>query len=187
MKKETKSNMKSDVAASLSSAVGATIGMIIGNAVSAEVNASEVPVPPAPGQTPVKPDPPKPEPIKPEPVKPEPSKPEPPKPEPPQREPEIEVMTYETVTNEDGSQMDVAIVSVDGQRVAFIDGNMDGIADVYVMDANGNGALEDNEIIPLENQNLSMVPLREAADMGDVMLAQNDDYVNDADVDDFMA
>lgn len=182
MKKETKSNMKSDVAASLSSAVGATIGMIIGNAVSAEVNASEVLVPPTPGQTPVKPDPPKPEPIKPEPVK-----PEPPKPEPPQREPEIEVITYETMTNEDGSQMDVAIVSVDGQRVAFIDGNMDGIADVYVMDANGNGALEESEFIPLEEQNLTMALLQEAVDMGDSMLAQNDDYVNDADVDDFMA
>lgn len=187
MKKETKSNMRSDVAASLSSAVGATIGMIIGNAVSAEVNAREVPVSPISGPTPLKPEPPKPEPIKPEPVKPEPPKPEPPKPEPPQREPEIEVVTYETVNNEDGSQMDVAIVSVDGQRVAFIDGNMDGIADVYVMDANGNGTLEENEFIPLEEHNLSMAPLREAVDMGDSLLAQNDDYVNDADVDDFMA
>lgn len=182
MKKETKSSMKTEVATSMSSAVGATIGMIVGNAVSAEVNAREVPVLTTSGPTPVKLEPPKPEPIKSEPTKPEPSKPE-----PPQRELEIEVMTYEMVTNEDGSQMDVAIVSVDGQRMALIDGNMDGIADVYVMDANGNGILEDSEFIPLEDQNLSMVLLREAVDMGDSLLAQTDDYVNDADVDDFMA
>lgn len=180
MKKGTKSSVKSDVATGLSSSVGATIGMVIGSTVSAEVNAMEAPVPEA--------IPPKPEPVKPEPVQPEPLKPEPPKPESPvQPEPEIEVLGYETVMNGDGSQMDVAVVSVDGQRMAFLDVDRDDVADLLVSDVNANGVLEDEEFVPIREHNLSMEPFREAAYPVEDMLAQEDDYINDANVDDFMA
>ena len=173
MKKETKSNVKSDVATGLSSSVGATIGMVIGSTISAEVNAMETPIP---GPIPPKPEPPKPEP----------PKPEPPKPEPPVN-PEIEVLGYETVMNEDGSQMDVAIVSVDGQRVAFIDVDRDDLADVYVLDMNENGMLENEEFVPIRDQYLPMQQFREAVYPAGDMLAQEDDYINDANVDEFMA
>ena len=183
MKKETKSSVKSDVATGLSSSVGATIGMVIGSTISAEVNAMETPIP---GPIPPKPEPPKPEPPKPEPPKPEPPKPEPPKPEPPVK-PEIEVLGYETVMNEDGSQMDVAIVSVDGQGMAFLDVDRDDVADLVVTDMNANGVLEDEEFVPIREHNLSMEPFREAAYPIEDTLAQEDDYINDANVDDFMA
>ena len=189
MKKEIKSNVKAEVATGLSSSVGATIGMIIGSAISAEVNAMEVPEPtpvPTPNPAPSKPEPSKPEPVKPEPPKPEPVKPEPPKPEP-QPEPEVEVLGYETIQNNDGSLMDVALVRVDGQEVAFIDGDMDGMADVYVLDMNGNGILEEEEFIPIRDQSLAMAPLREAVYGQEPLVAQDDDYINNADVDDFMA
>ena len=163
MKKETKSNVKSDVATGLSSSVGATIGMVIGSTISAEVNAMETPIP-----------------------GPIPPKPEPPKPEPPVN-PEIEVLGYETVMNEDGSQMDVAIVSVDGQRVAFIDVDRDDLADVYVLDMNENGMLENEEFVPIRDQYLPMQQFREAVYPAGDMLAQEDDYINDANVDEFMA
>lgn len=177
MKKEAKSSMKSEVATGMSSAVGATIGMIIGEAVSNELNAVVSPIPPispTPGPTPVKPEPPKPEPIKPEPPK-------------PVTEVEVEVLSYETVTVENGNQMDVAVVRMDGQEVAFIDVDMDGVADVYVMDANGNNTLEEEEFVPIKGQSLAMAPLREVVHGEDSLLAQNEDYINDADVDDFMA
>lgn len=186
MKKGMKTNMKSDVVTGLSSAVGATIGMIIGNAVSAEINAAEVPIPPI---SPI----PEPSPVKPEPPKPSPVKPEPPKPEtlvdvPPVTELEVEVLGYETLTNQDGSQMDVAVVRVDGQEIAIIDGDMDGLADVYVMDYNANGVLEDEEFIPIKNHNLAMAPLRDAVYVEENnLIAENDDYINDANIDDFMA
>lgn len=189
MKKEIKSNVKAEVATGLSSSVGATIGMIIGSAISAEVNAMEVPEPtpvPTPNPAPSKPEPSKPEPVKPEPPKPEPVKPEPPKPEP-QPEPEVEVLGYETIQNNDGSLMDVALVRVDGQEVAFIDGDMDGMADVYVLDMNGNGTLEEEEFIPIRDQSLAMAPLREAVYGQEPLVVQDDDYINNADVDDFMA
>ena len=189
MKKGTKTSIKSDVATSFSSSVGATIGMIIGSAVSAEVNAMEAtvsePTPPKP--EPVKPEPLKPEPPKPEPPKPEPPKPEPPKPEPAQQEPEIEVLGYNTVVNEDGSAMDVAVISVDGQRVAFIDVDRDDLADVYVLDMNENGMLENEEFVPIRDQYLPMQQFREAVYPAGDMLAQEDDYINDANVDEFMA
>lgn len=185
MKKETKSSVKSDVATGLSSSVGATVGMVIGSTVSAEVNAMETSVP---GPIPPKPEPVKPQPVKPEPPKPEPLKPEPPKPEPPvQPEPEIEVLGYETVMNEDGSQMDVAVVSVDGQEMAFLDVDRDDVADLLVSDMNANGVLEDEEFVPIREHNLSMEPFREAAYSTGDILAQGDDYINDANVDDFMA
>ena len=163
--------------------------MIIGSAISAEVNAMEVPEPtpvPTPNPAPSKPEPSKPEPVKPEPPKPEPVKPEPPKPEP-QPEPEVEVLGYETIQNNDGSLMDVALVRVDGQEVAFIDGDMDGMADVYVLDMNGNGTLEEEEFIPIRDQSLAMAPLREAVYGQEPLVTQDDDYINNADVDDFMA
>ena len=163
MKKETKSNVKSDVATGLSSSVGATIGMVIGSTISAEVNAMETPIP-----------------------GPIPPKPEPPKPEPPVK-PEIEVLGYETVMNEDGSQMDVAIVRVDGQGMAFLDVDRDDVADLVVTDMNANGVLEDEEFVPIREHNLSMEPFREAAYPIEDTLAQEDDYINDANVDDFMA
>ena len=167
MKEETKSNIKSEAVSCLSSAVGATIGMIIGSGVSTKVNAMEVPVP---GPTP--------EPI-PEPL---------PIPEPtpaPIPEPEIEVLSYETVTYTDGSQMDVAVVSVDGQEVVFIDGNMDGVADVYVMDVNGDGTLDENEFIPIVDHSLAMTVFRKEVYQNE-LIAQ-EDYINNADVDAFMA
>ena len=147
--------------------------MVIGSTISAEVNAMETPIP---GPIPPKPEPPKPEP----------PKPEPPKPEPPVN-PEIEVLGYETVMNEDGSQMDVAIVSVDGQRVAFIDVDRDDLADVYVLDMNENGMLENEEFVPIRDQYLPMQQFREAVYPAGDMLAQEDDYINDANVDEFMA
>lgn len=188
MKKETKSSMKSDVATGLSSAVGATIGMIVGNAASAKVNAMVAPAPePAPTPVPAKPESAQQEPVKPEPNKPEPIKPEPPQLEPVKPEPEVEVLGYETVMHDSGNLMDVAVVRVDGQEIAFIDGNMDGVADVYIMDVNHNGTLEEEECIPIKDVRLDMTPLREAAQMEASLVAQEADYVNDADVNDFMA
>ena len=159
MKKETKSSVKSDVATGLSSSIGATIGMIIGNAASAEANAVVVSGP---------------EPMS-EPI----SIPTP--------EPEIEVVAYDTVVNEDGNKMDVAVINIDGQSVAFIDVDMDNVADVYVMDANGDNMLEEEEFVPIRDYSLSMVPFRETVYPGENWMAQEDDYINDANVDDFMA
>ena len=111
-----------------------------------------------------------------------------PKPVNPDPEPEVEVVSYDRVTNDDGSQMDVAVLNVNGNEVGVIDANLDGEADALVCDANQNGAIEDGEIENVQGQEISMQPLQDAAGF-DPQFAQNDlpDYVNDADVDTYMA
>ena len=102
-------------------------------------------------------------------------------------EPEVEVLAYETISNEDGSQMDLAVVSVGGQEMGIYDVNQDGTADLMAIDANNNQQIEENEITDISSEGLSMQPLH------DEYIAQNDpsmqgpDYINDGDVDNYMA
>lgn len=86
-----------------------------------------------------------------------------PKPEPePKPDPEptsghhLEVFSVETVTNEDGSQMDVATVKLDGQGGIIADVDRDGVADVMVVDRNGDGHLSENESVNLHQQGITI-------------------------------
>lgn len=102
-------------------------------------------------------------------------------------EPEVEVMAYETISNDDGSQMDLAVVSVGGQEMGIYDVNQDGTADLMAVDANNNQHIEDNEIQDISSEGISMQALH------DDYIAQNDpsmqgpDYINDGNVDNYMA
>ena len=103
----------------------------------------------------------------------------------PQVEPEV--LAYETVSGADGSQMDVAVVSVGGQTVGVYDVNQDGTADLLVADENNNQQIEENEIHDISSENVSMQALH------DDYMGQNDpsmqgrDYINDGNVDNYMA
>ena len=103
----------------------------------------------------------------------------------PQVEPEV--LAYETVSGADGSQMDVAVVSVGGQELGVYDVNQDGTADLMVADENNNQQIEENEIHDISSENVSMQALH------DDYMAQNDpsmqgpDYINDGNVDNYMA
>lgn len=104
-----------------------------------------------------------------------------------QAEPEVEVLAYETISNEDGSQMDLAVVSVGGQEIGIYDVNQDGTADLLAVDINNNQQIDENEIQDISSENLSMQTLHND------YLAQNDpsmqgpDYINDGNVDNYMA
>lgn len=189
MNNETKTEVKKNVATGASTAAGATAGVVIGAALSPEETHAQEP----PKPEPVKPHPTKSEPAKPEPQptpepKPEPQKPEPtPQPEKPTDD-EIEVIGYDRVTNEDGSQMDVAVLNVNGNEVGVVDVNLDGEADAIVCDVNHNGVIEEGEMQIVQGEGIAMQPLADAAGFTP-LYAQNDlpDYVNDADVDTYMA
>ena len=119
MKKETKENIKSNVATGASSAVGAGIGVVAGSVIATDVNAAEtsgmpihteeeeevVVVSSAPERQTTQ-----------QSVASSASGLE--------GEPEVEVVSYETVMNDDGSVMDVAVVSVDGQQAVVADVDM---------------------------------------------------------------
>ena len=105
-------------------------------------------------------------------------------------EPEIEVLSVETVTDDEGNQMDVAQVTVNGHEGIIADFNRDGMADVLVVDANDNGKIEDNERIDIRDMEVDMASLvPQSQYMSDnVLYAQNDpDYINDANVDDYFS
>ena len=207
MKEKKTSDVKSNVISGMSSTVGAAVGVVAGSIISSEVNAAEIPA----AEIPVTPE----EEQDVEVVSSQPSKtgestpshnptphptPEPatepnPTPEPtPASEPrpvsEIEVVSYETVTNEDGSQMDVAVVNAQGQAVMIADVDQNGLADIMASDLNYNGQLDNGEIVDVSDQNIAMQPLQDAANMnGNNMVAQTGepDYINDANVDDYIA
>lgn len=207
MKEKKTSDVKSNVISGMSSTVGAAVGVVAGSIISSEVNAAEIPA----AEIPVTPE----EEQDVEVVSSQPSKtggstpshnptshptPQPvtepnPTPEPtpasePRPESEIEVVSYETVTNEDGSQIDVAVVNAQGQAVMIADVDQNGVADIMASDLNYNGQLEHGEIVDVSDQNIAMQPLQDAANMnGNNMVAQTGepDYINDANVDDYIA
>ena len=186
MKKETKNEVKKNVATGASTAAGATTGVVIGSAITPDsAEAAEV-VTPDPALQPSPAPEPAPEPVlEPEPVSqptPEPSAPQ------SEMETEVEVVGYDRVTNEDGSQMDMAVLRVNGSEVGVVDVNLDGKADALVSDLNQNGVIEEGEIEIVQGQDIAMQPLADAAGFSP-QFAQNDlpDYVNDADVDTYTA
>ena len=193
MNNDTKNEVKKNVATGASTAAGATAGVVIGAAIAPNsAEAAEV-VTPEPAPTPSPAPQPSPEPTptpapkptpqpQPEPV---PVTPEPPTPGP---ETEVEVLGYDRVTNEDGSQMDIAVLNVNGNEVGVIDANLDGEADALMCDLNHNGVIEEGEMEIVQGQGIAMQPLQDAAGFNP-QFAQNDlpDYVNDADVDTYMA
>ena len=207
MKEKKTSDVKSNVISGMSSTVGAAVGVVAGSIISSEVNAAEIPaaeIPVTPeeeqdvevvssqpsktgGSTP-SPNPtpnPTPEPA----TEPNPT-PEPTPASEPRPESEIEVVSYETVTNEDGSQMDVAVVNAQGQAVMIADVDQNGVADIMASDLNYNGQLDNGGIVDVSDQNIAMQPLQDAANMnGNNMVAQTGepDYINDANVDDYIA
>lgn len=189
MNNETKSEVKKNVATGASTAAGATAGVVIGAAITP--NTAEATEPITPDPVPLKPTPqPNPEPTPETELTPTPEPaPQPePTPEPKPEADEIEVLGYDRVTNEDGSRMDIAVLNVNGNEVGVIDANLDGEADAMVCDLNGNGVIEEGEFEIIQGQGIAMQPLADAAGFNP-QFAQNDlpDYVNDADVDTYMA
>ncbi len=216
MKEETKKELKKNVVTGVSGVAGAAAGVVIGAAVTPEqAEAAEVEVEAV--ETPeeatashsgasashsstahvshtshaVTPEPepePTPEPT-PEP-KPTPTpEPEPtPTPGPVDPTSEIEVLGYERVNNQDGTQSDIATVRVQDNIIGVVDADIDGKADVIVCDVNNSGTLEQDEVQNVQSENIAMQPFQQAAGF-QPDLAQNDlpDYDNNANVDDYMA
>lgn len=106
-------------------------------------------------------------------------------------EPAIEVIGYEHINTEDGTEMDLVVLSVDGAEVGVVDVDMDGRADVMLADVNGDGVIDENEIVSLEDVDIAMVDLMNAMPQSEpngFQYAQADqDYNNNANVDSFFA
>jgi hypothetical protein len=191
MKVETKNEVKKNVATGTSTAAGATVGVVIGTALSpTEANATEVTSSETIGQPSIQTTAEPHASILPQDTVVEPTGVEQSVGQDPteQEKVDIEVVGYDRVTNEDGSQMDLAVLNVNGNEVGVVDVNLDGEADAIICDANHNGLVEEDEIQIVHGQGIAMQPMAEEAGFNPEY-AQNDlpDYVNDADVDTYMA
>lgn len=101
---------------------------------------------------------------------------------------EIEVLSYVREHYEDGSVLDGATVVEHGVATTYVDDDLDGMADTRWADVNENGEIDAGEVQDVSAMHIAMAPFQEAADF-DPLYAKNDipDYINDADVDNFMA
>ena len=101
---------------------------------------------------------------------------------------ELEVHVLEvgqTDLNGDGIPENAAILDINGNEVLIVDIDQDGVAEAMIADVNGNGSIEDNELIDISSENLSMPDMSS----GDMYMAQadaNPDYMNDASIDSYV-
>ena len=96
----------------------------------------------------------------------------------------VTVVYNETVNMGDGQMADIAIgVTPEGNEVAFIDVDQDGIIDFKIEDLNQDGEITGEEVIDVQAQNILMEDLVHQAQE----IAQLPDYNPEANVDDFLA
>lgn len=202
---QTKNN--GNAAIGVSSAVGATAGIIGGNFISGKVNAAEpeeaeeatdneeqaqaeaakTASNTASSHSTVQPQAQTPEPV----ATPEPSpEAETPAPEPQPAVPDVQIVDYQTVVNDNGTPVDVAVLTVDGHQGVAVDYNQTGEIDVVAVDLNDNNQLDNGEAAYVGDQHIPMEPLHDAfedSSLNDVAQDDGSDYVNDGDVDAYMA
>lgn len=105
--------------------------------------------------------------------------------------PEVQVLGYEAIQTEDGGTMQLAAVSVNGEVVQLAEVTGDDIVDFAGMDVNQDGKISENEILDVSNEGISMQALHNAYQETQSTAQNTDigepDYINDGNVDDYMA
>ena len=112
-------------------------------------------------------------------------------------EPEVHFLGVETRQANDGSTINVGLMSVDDMGVAVVDLDNDMVFDVLVADRNQNGQLEENEVVDISGRQMTvtdfalMAEENNGMDSSQPILASNQqdnladdmpDYMNDVDV-----
>ena len=98
---------------------------------------------------------------------------------------EIKVLGVEAVVTDEGDQMIMAGIEVDGEQALLVDVDCDGTMDCLVVDADCDGMIDADEIVDVSDANIGVGDLVEMQGNNDMYLASNDgmpDYMNDADV-----
>lgn len=97
---------------------------------------------------------------------------------------DVQIVSVEHIEAEDGSLISVGIGEMNGQNAVFADTDKDGLIDTVMVDLNGNGQVDEGEIIELENPHLSIEDMQTSieaeTDEAD-LYPDMPDYTNDAD------
>lgn len=111
-------------------------------------------------------------------------------------EPEVHFLGVDTMQTDNGSTINVGRMSVDDIEVAVVDLDNDMVFDVAVADRNQNGEIEDNEVVDISSQGMTvtdfaLISSQETNDTAQPILASNQqdnladdmpDYMNDVDI-----
>ena len=100
------------------------------------------------------------------------------------------VIGYNVVQDEDGTEGAIATLEHNGELIFIADTDNDGYANIMAHDINDNGQFDPGEVVDITEDHLAMAPLQQAYEEG--LLAQEEidngpDYINDGNVDDYMA
>ena len=206
VKTDDKGNAVGAVITGTATAAGALLGAMgggfVANAINSHNNPDEVEVVdinPVPEPEPIPAPTPDPQPI-PNPTPAPALEPQPqpqPQPQPgptPNSDSEVTIVSYDRITNDDGQEMDLLIMQIGDEEVGVLDVNLDGVADVLIGDFNGDGEVDQTEAIVLEQQDVAMADLIAAGSGASIeqgedvtYVSDDQDYNNNADVNDFFA
>lgn len=107
-------------------------------------------------------------------------------------EPDIQVLSIEQIQLDGYGLANVAGILVNGQQGMVIDLNNDNIADALAVDLNEDGTINNNEIVDISFENIAMSDLAAAISPmsdpnSDILLANQTDYENHGDVQEYFA
>lgn len=94
---------------------------------------------------------------------------------------EVELLGHDLVTLEDGSQMEMGFMEVEGHSAIVVDVDVDGSYDILGVDFNDNGQMESNEIVDIQGAGLTVQGFDDQMSAGNDLYAELPDYTNDAD------
>ena len=100
-------------------------------------------------------------------------------------EPEVRLLGVEDVTFEDGNTVTVGTVTVDDHEVFLVDVDRNQEFDLMMADANQNGHIDENEVVDISDDHITVADLQHDVQPNDNSLAQREDqtdFENEADM-----
>lgn len=100
-----------------------------------------------------------------------------------QEDPDVHVLAVgQDDLNDDGMPENIAVIDVEGQEAVLVDIDLDAQAEVLISDFDGDGQIQEEELVDISDQNIEM-PTMSDGDMYMDQAADEPDYTNDADID----
>lgn len=103
--------------------------------------------------------------------------------QPIEEDPDVHVLAVgQDDLNDDGMPENIAVFDVEGQEVVLVDIDLDAQAEELISDFDGDGQIQEEELVDISDQNIEM-PTMSDGDMYMDQAADEPDYTNDADID----
>ena len=100
-------------------------------------------------------------------------------------EPEVRILGVEDVTFEDGQTVTVGTMAVDDHEVFLVDVDRNQEFDLLMADANQNGQFDENEVVDISNEHITVAEFQQETDPQGNMMAQREetnDFNNEAEM-----